>query len=64
MRKSEMKIIRNLTSQLKELHETMTKSEIIRFLDYTIIMRQKLGHTNEFMEKLYFIRYYINNVAK
>ena len=56
----EKEIINTIVSDLKDLQKTMNKNELVRFLDYTIIMRNKLGHSNEFMEKLYFIRYYYN----
>lgn len=38
----------------------MNKNELVRYLDYNIIMQNKLDRSNEFMEKLYFIRYYYN----
>lgn len=56
----EKEIINTIVSDLKDLQKTMNKNELVRYLDYTIIMRNKLGHSNEFMEKLYFIRYYYN----
>lgn len=56
----EKEIINTIVSDLKELQKTRNKNELVRYLDYTIIMRNKLGHSNEFMEKLYFIRYYYN----
>lgn len=56
----EKEIINTIVSDLKDLQKTMNKDELVRYLDYTIIMRNKLGHSDEFMEKLYFIRYYYN----
>lgn len=56
----EKEIINTIVSDLKDLQKTMNKNELVRYLDYTITMRYKLGHSNEFMEKLYFIRYYYN----
>lgn len=63
MTNQEKDIIRTLTSQIKNLSKTKTKAELVRYVDYTIFLRKRLDHSDEFMEKLYFIRYYINNVA-
>ena len=60
MRIREKEIIESIVTTVKDLQEYRTKEEIVRYLDYNIIMRKKLGHSNEFMEKLYFIRYYFN----
>ena len=60
MRIREKEVIESIVTTVKELHQYSSKEEIVRYLDYIIIMRKKLGHTNEFMEKLYFIRYYYN----
>ena len=56
----EKEVIKSIVTTVKDLQEYRTKEEIVRYLDYNIIMRKKLGHSNEFMEKLYFIRYYFN----
>ena len=56
----EKKIIEILVSDLEKLQETVSKNELVKFIDYIIIMRSYLGHSDEFMEKLYFIRYYYN----
>lgn len=60
MTNREKEIIKTIASSLKELQETSTKEGLVRFLDYIIITQSKLRHTDEFMEKLYFIRYYYN----
>lgn len=60
MKNREKEIINTIVSDLKDLQKTMNKNELVRYLDYNIIMHNKLGHSNEFMEKLYFIRYYYN----
>ena len=60
MKNREKEIINTIVSDLKDLQKTMNKNELVRYLDYNIIMHNKLGYTNEFMEKLYFIRYYYN----
>ena len=56
----EKEVIKSIVTTVKDFQEYRTKEEIVRYLDYNIIMRKKLGHSNEFMEKLYFIRYYFN----
>ena len=56
----EKEIINTIVSDLKDLQKTMNKNELVRYLDYNIIMQNKLDRSNEFMEKLYFIRYYYN----
>lgn len=60
MTNREKEVIESIVTAVKDLQQYRTKEEIVRYLDYNIIMRKKLGHTNEFMEKLYFIRYYYN----
>ena len=60
MRIREKEVIESIITTVKDLQQYSSKEEIVRYLDYIIIMRKKLGHTNEFMEKLYFIRYYYN----
>ena len=60
MRKREKEVIDSIVTTVKDLQQYRTKEEIVRYLDYNIIMWEKLDHTNEFMEKLYFIRYYYN----
>ena len=60
MNNQEKEIIEILASDLKKLQETVSKNELVKFIDYIIIMRSYLGHSDEFMEKLYFIRYYYN----
>ena len=54
----EKKIIEILVSDLEKLQETVSKNELVKFIDNNIIMRSYLDHSDEFMEKLYFIRYY------
>ena len=60
MTNREKEAIESIVTTVKDLQQYRTKEEIVRYLDYNIIMRKKLGHTSEFMEKLYFIRYYYN----
>ena len=60
MNKQEKEIVKVLVSDLKRLQETVSKNELVKFIDYIIIMRSYLDHSDEFMEKLYFIRYYYN----
>ena len=60
MNNREKEIIEAVKSDIKNLQENCNKSEIVRFLDYTIILGKDLNFSDEFMEKLYFIRYYYN----
>ena len=60
MNNREKEVIESIVTTVKDLQQYRTKDEIIRYLDYNIIMWKKLEHTNEFMVKLYFIRYYFN----
>ena len=62
MTNQEKDIIRTVTYHLKDIYRNKGKNEAIRYIDYTIFLREKLGHSNELMEKLYFIKYYIDNV--
>ena len=63
MTNREKEIIESVKSDLKNLYNNCSKDELVRYLDYTIILAKELNHSDEFMEKLYFIRYYINKVA-
>lgn len=63
MTNREKEIIMKTVKTLKELQNYRNKDELVRYLDYNIIMMKNLDFSNEFMEKLYFIRYYINNVV-
>ena len=60
MTNREKEVIESIVTTVKDLQQYRTKEEIVRYLDYNIIMNKKLGRSNEFMEKLYFIRYYYN----
>ena len=62
MTNREKEIIESVKSDLKNLHKNCSK-ELVRYLDYTIILAKELNHSDEFMEKLYFMRYYIDKVA-
>ena len=63
MTNREKEIIESVKSDLKNLHKNCSKDELVRYLDYTIILAKELNHSDEFMEKLYFMRYYIDKVA-
>ena len=56
----EIIIIRKIVNHIKELQETKSKEDVIRFIDNSIIMRKYLNHSDAFIQKLYLIRYYIN----
>ena len=60
MNNQEKEIIKILVSDLKRLQETVNKNELVKFIDTNIIMRSYLDHSDEFMEKVDFIRYYYN----
>ena len=59
MKEYERFIIRKIVNHIKELQESRTKEDVLRFIDNSIIMRKYLNHSDEFIEKLYFIKYYI-----
>ena len=60
MNNREKEIIDAVKSDIKNFQENCNKSEIVRFLDYTIILGKELNFSDEFMERLYFLRYYYN----
>ena len=60
MNNREKEIIETVKLDIKKLQEKCSKSEIVRFLDYTIILGVELNYSDEFMEKLFFLRYYYN----
>lgn len=60
MTNREKEDIESIVTTLKDLQEYRTKEDLIKYLDYNIIVRKIIGRSNEFMEKLYFIRYYYN----
>ena len=60
MRIREKEIIKIIVTTVKDLQQYCSKEEIVSYLDCNIIMSKKLDHTNEFMQMLYFIRYYYN----
>lgn len=60
MTNREKEDIESIVTTLKDLQEYRTKEDLVKYLDYNIIVRKLIGRSNEFMEKLYFIRYYYN----
>ena len=60
MNNREKEIIETVKSDIKKLKEKCNNSEIVRFLDYVIILGKELNYSNEFMESLFFLRYYYN----
>ena len=60
MNNREKEIIEAVKSDIKNFQENCNKSEILRFLDYTIILGKELNFSDEFMGRLYFLRYYYN----
>ena len=63
MTNREKEIIESVKSDIKNFYNNRSKEELVRYLDYTIILSKELNHSDEFMEKLYFMRYYIDKVA-
>ena len=64
MTNKEKKIIRWFEIKLKEKYETDTREDIISFLDKFAVNMLLMGFSNEFLEKMFFIRYYYINVCK
>ena len=64
MTNKEKEIIRKFGIKLKGKYETDTKEEIIKFLDNFLINAILFGFSDEFIEKVHFIRYYYINVCK
>ena len=64
MTNKEKKIIRWFEINLKEKHETDTREDIISFLDKFAVNMLLMGFSDEFLEKMFFIRYYYINVCK
>ena len=64
MTNKEKEIIRKFEIKLKEKYETDTKEEIIKFLDKFVVNMLLMGFSDEFLEKMFFIRYYYINVCK
>ena len=61
MNDQEKEIIRMFEAKLKEKYVTDTREEIISFLDKFLVNMVLMGYSDEFIEKLLFIRYnYIN----
>ena len=60
MNNREKEIIEAVKLDIKNFQENCSKSEIVRFLDYTIILGKELNFSDEFMGRLYFLRYYYN----
>lgn len=64
MTNKEKKIIRWFEIKLKEKYETDTREDIISFLDKFAVNMLLMGFSDEFLEKMFFIRYYYINVCK
>ena len=64
MTSKEKEIIRMFEKKLKEKYETDTREEIISFIDKFIVNMLLMGFSDEFLEKMFFIRYYYINVCK
>ena len=64
MTNKEKEIIRMFEKKLKEKYETDTREDIISFLDKFVVNMLLMGFSDEFLEKMFFIRYYYINVCK
>ena len=64
MTNKEKEIIRKFEIKLKEKYETDTREDIISFLDKFAVNMLLMGFSDEFLEKMFFIRYYYINVYK
>lgn len=64
MTNKEKKIIRWFEIKLKEKYKTDTREDIISFLDKFVVNMLLMGFSDEFLEKMFFIRYYYINVCK
>ena len=64
MTNKEKEIIRKFQIKLKEKYETDTREDIISFLDKFAVNMLLMGFSDEFLEKMFFIRYYYINVCK
>lgn len=64
MTNNEKNFIRKFEIKLKEKYETDTREEIISFIDKFIVNMLLMGFSDEFIEKMFFIRYYYINVCK
>ena len=64
MTNKEKEIIRKFEIKLKEKYETDTREGIISFLDKFAVNMLLMGFSDEFLEKMFFIRYYYINVCK
>ena len=63
MTNREKELIMKVTSDIRKLDETKSSKDLVRYMDYVIILSKQLERSDEFMEKLYFIRYYIDKVV-
>ena len=64
MTNKEKEVIRKFGIKLKEKYETDTREDIISFLDKFAVNMLLMGFSDEFLEKMFFIRYYYINVCK
>ena len=63
MTNKEKELFMKVTSDIRKLNETKSSKDLVRYMDYVIILSKQLERSDEFMEKLYFIRYYIDRVV-
>ena len=63
MTNREKELIMKVTSDIRKLDAAKSSKDLVRYMDYVIILSKQLERSDEFMEKLYFIRYYIDKVV-
>ena len=63
MTNREKEVFMKVTSDIRKLYETKSLKDLVRYMDYVIILSKQLDRFNEFMEELYFIRYYLDKVV-
>ena len=63
MTNREKELFMEVTSDIRKLYETKSLQDLVRYMDYVIILSKQLERSDEFMEKLSFIRYSIDKVV-
>ena len=64
MTNKEKEVITMFEKELKEKYKTDTREDMISFLDKFAVNMLLMGFSDEFLEKMFFIRYYYINVCK
>ena len=56
----EKEIFETVISDIKNFQEKCNNSEIVRFLEYIIILGAELNYSDKFMKRIHFLRCYYN----